>query len=178
MNGIDSVISDIRYFRPNILLENCADGGTMQTFAMAELYHTSISVDNSDSYTMRQGIYGQSFPFAPRYSARYVQDTPSNYSMQSAFFGGPLILQQPLGLWDADTIDFVAGAVAQYKRYRWFIRTGKVLHLIAPQGTASQGGGFGWDAIGSVSRTGDRAVAFVFRAPVDDPTAPDYITLT
>src|SRR5262249_11757538 len=76
---------------------NSVLGGTMLTYKMASLYDTSISVDDTDEYTTRQGtalfffferkegnvmemlsfpfegVYGMSYPFSPRYSARYLQ---------------------------------------------------------------------------------------------------------
>ncbi len=66
---------------------------------MARLYHSTITVDNIATYATRQGVYGASYPFSPRYSVRYMQDDPTPYTLRSAIFGGPLILMQQVTEW-------------------------------------------------------------------------------
>lgn len=77
----------------------------MLTHKMVQQYDTAISVDCSDSYSTRQGVYGMSYVFSPRYSARYIaNDARVAYNIRSGLFGGPLILQQTLGEWSAEDI--------------------------------------------------------------------------
>ena len=98
--GIDLLIENLRRKRPSLVLENCEDGGCMMTYKMARLYHTSITVDNIATYATRQGVFGASYPFSPRYSVRYMEDDPTPYTLRSSIFGGPLILMQRIGDWD------------------------------------------------------------------------------
>jgi len=51
-----------------------------------------------------------SYPF-PRYSSCYLQDPISNYTLQSAMFGGPLIFQQELMEWDAEMIQLTSSFI-------------------------------------------------------------------
>jgi hypothetical protein len=161
--GIDVIIETIRRERPHMVLENCEDGGCMMTFKMARLYHTSITVDNIASYATRQGIYGASYPFSPRYSVRYMQDDPTPYTLRSSIFGGPLILMQRITDWSAEEMALTKTAVDQYKALRTLIRDAKIVHLDPPYYNVDYVG-YGWDAIQAVAPAKDRSVAFVFRA--------------
>jgi hypothetical protein len=166
--GIDQLIGTLRRERPNLVLENCEDGGVMMTYKMARLYHTTITVDNITTYNTRQGVYGASYPFSPRYSVRYMEDDPTVYTLRSSIFGGPLILMQRIGEWDAQQIAETQVAVATYKALRGLIRDAKIIHLRRPRFNVPNGG-WGWDAIQAVSQAQDRSVVMVYRAQGDLP---------
>lgn len=161
--GLDMVIETIRRERPQIVLENCEDGGCMLTYRMARLYHTSITVDNIASYATRQGVYGASYPFSPRYSVRYMQDDPTPYTLRSAIFGGPLILMQRLTDWNDAQMADAHAAIAQYKQLRTLIRDARIVHLLPPRANVD-GLGWGWDAIASIAPDQQRGVALIYRA--------------
>jgi len=161
--GLDAVIQAVRRLRPHVVLENCEDGGSMLTYRMGRLYHTSVGVDNLSTYATRQGIYGMSYPFSLRYSARYVQDAPTPYALRSALLGGPLILMQRITEWNRSQMKTVRDMVVEYKSLRPLVQEGKVIHLLPPACNAG-GHGWDWDAIQVVSRAQDRSVALVFRA--------------
>ena len=135
----------------------------MMTYRMARLCHTSITVDNIATYATRQGIYGASYPFSPRYSVRYMEDDPTPYTLRSAIFGGPLILMQRIGEWNEQEMADAKRAIAEYKRLRSVIRNGKVIHLLAPRHNVERHGR-GWDAIQAVSPDQARSVVMVYRA--------------
>jgi hypothetical protein len=161
--GLDRVILAVRQAHPHLVWENCEDGGCMMTYRMARLAHTSITVDNIATYATRQGIYGASYPFSPRYSVRYMEDDPTPYTLRSAIFGGPLILMQRIGDWsDAQMADTKA-AIAQYKQLRTLIRDAKIIHLLPPRHNVEHFGR-GWDAIQAVSQDQARSVVMVHRA--------------
>jgi alpha-galactosidase len=166
--GLDLLIAQLRRERPGLVLENCEDGGCMLTYKMARLYHTSITVDNIATYATRQGVFGASYPFSPRYSVRYMEDDPTPYTLASAIFGGPLILMQRIGDWDAQQVADTRAAIAQYKRLRGLIRDAKIIHLRRPRANVP-GGGWGWDAIQAVAPAQDRSVVMVYRAQGDLP---------
>lgn len=42
------VLAEVRKIHPSFVFENCEDGGAMLTYKTAQLYDTSISVDNSN----------------------------------------------------------------------------------------------------------------------------------
>lgn len=161
--GLDAVIQEVHRRRPHVVLENCEDGGAMLTYRMGRLYHTSVGVDNMSTYATRQGVYGMSYPFSPRYSARYVQDAPTLYTLRSSIFGGPLILMQKITEWTRSQMKTTRDMIAEYKALRPLVQEGKVIHLLPPACRAG-GDGWDWDAIQTVSRKRDRSVALVFRA--------------
>jgi hypothetical protein len=161
--GLDRVIAAVRRAHPHLVWENCEDGGCMLTYRMARLCHTSITVDNIASYATRQGIYGASYPFSPRYSVRYFEDEPTPYTLRSALFGGPLILMQRIGDYDAQQMADTQAAIAQYKHLRTIIRGGKVIHLLPPRSNVEHHGR-GWDAIQAVTPDQTRSVVMVYRA--------------
>ena len=129
-DGLDRVIADVRKAHPHLVWENCEDGGCMMTYRMGRLAHTSITVDNIATYATRQGIYGASYPFSPRYSVRYMQDDPTPYTLRSVIFGGPLIMMQRVTDWDDVQMADTKAAIQTYKRLRKLIRDGKVIHLM------------------------------------------------
>ncbi|HAJ37886.1 MAG TPA: alpha-galactosidase [Chloroflexi bacterium] len=161
--GLDRVIMAVRRAHPQLVWENCEDGGCMMTYRMARLCHTSITVDNIATYATRQGIYGASYPFSPRYSVRYFEDEPTPYTLRSAIFGGPLILMQRIGEYDAQQMADAKAAIAQYKHLRTIIRGGKVIHLLPPRHNVEHHGR-GWDAIQAVTPDQTRSVVMVYRA--------------
>ena len=164
--GLDIVIDTLRKRHPALVVENCEDGGCMMTFKMARLYHTSITVDNMDAYSTRQGIYGASYPFSLRYSARYLQEEPTKYTLYSSIFGGPLIFMHRLTEWSAEQMNIGKKAIDLYKTLRKQLQGSKIIHLEAPRCNIPHGG-WGWDAIQAVSVDRQNSVVMVYRAGGD-----------
>jgi hypothetical protein len=161
--GLDIVVETVRGLRPPVIWENCADGGTMLTYKMARNYHSTITVDNIATYATRQGVYGASYPFSPRYSVRYMQDDPTPYTLRSAILGGPLILMQRITEWDEAQMAQTAQAIEEYVALREIVRDAKVVHLLPPRHNVD-GIGWGWDAIQAVSADRARSIVMVYRA--------------
>jgi hypothetical protein len=161
--GLDAVVGALREVRPHVIWENCEDGGCMLTYRMARLYHSTITVDNIATYATRQGVYGASYPFSPRYSVRYMQDDPTPYTLRSAIFGGPLILMQKVTEWDAAQMAETRRAIEQYKALRALVCNAKIIHLLPPANNL-EGQGWGWDAIQAVSADKRRSVVMAYRA--------------
>jgi len=158
VEGLNVVIRAVRAALPALLLENCEDGGNMQTFHMVQNYVTSIVNDNSDFLTTRRSIYGATFPFPPRYTDRYMETTPwDNYRTRSHFFGGPLILMDKITEWPDFMVEFMKKELGIYRSLRLHIRDGKVYHLGPPPD-----GNFN-DSIQSHHEASDRSVIFVYR---------------
>jgi hypothetical protein len=159
IDGLDEILRSVQQANPGVLWENCEDGGSMQTFHMVQRYVTSIVNDNADALTTRQGVYGATFPFPPRYTDRYVQDNPDNtYHTRSYMFGGPMILMNKITNWSQNTLAFAKRETMLFKFVRSTIRDGKVYHLTPqPDGTFD-------DAIESYDPQQDRAFIFVYGA--------------
>jgi hypothetical protein len=145
----------------------------MMTYKMAQLYHTSITVDNIATYATRQGIYGASYPFSPRYSVRYMEDTITPYTLRSSIFGGPLIFMQRITDWNATEFAVAQHAIQEYKQYRTLIRDAKIIHVLPPLSNVEYKG-WGWDAIQAVAVNQQQSVVMVYRAMGGAPSRVIY----
>jgi hypothetical protein len=159
VQGINAVVSAIQQARPNVVWENCEDGGNMMTFNMVKSYVTSITNDASGSLAARTAAYGATYPFPPRYAERYMpaSDGFTPYSTHSYRFGGPWVLMIPLADLPADQVTFLRSQVQNYQSQRTDIAAGKVFHIVAPGANAT-------DAIQSYNETTDTAIAVITRA--------------
>jgi alpha-galactosidase len=158
VDGIDAVVSQIRAQRPNVMWENCENGGNMMTFSMVQRYVTSITNDASGALGARQGVYGATYPFPPRYADRYMPEDPSNtYITRSYMFGGPWHLMNQLPAMSATSTALVTQEIATYKNVRARIDSGMVYHVTAPPASGRT------DALQSYNAAGDRAIAIVTR---------------
>ena len=164
VNGINAVVSRLQALRPNVLWENCEDGGNMMTFRMVRSYVTSITNDASGAFASRQAAYGATYPFSPRYAERYMPQTDpvSTYGTRSYRFGGNWVLMNQLGALDPGQLGFLAEEIQSYKRQRAVISGGKVYHIFAPSSN-------GVDVIQSYNAGLDAAVAVVTREATDTP---------
>ena len=168
VEGLNVVQAAVRKAEPNLMWENCEDGGNMQTFRMLGHYVTSIVNDNAGFLTTRQSVYGATYPFPPRYTDRYMEVTPwGNYQTRSHFFGGPLILMDRITDWPDWMVDFAKKEIALYKSLRGHISQGKVYHISPrPDGTFN-------DSIQSHLEAAGRSVIMVYR----EETASDRETV-
>ncbi len=159
VQGLNAVVAAIQKARPNVYWENCENGGNMMTFNMVKHYVTSVTNDASGSLPSRQAVYGATYPFSPRYAARYMpsSDGVSNYSAHSYMFGGNWVLMTPLSSLTVDQAGYLTQEIANYKSLRANVAAGKVYHILPP----SQGG---IDVIQSYNPQPDSAVAIVTRA--------------
>ncbi len=165
VQGINAVVSAIQQARPNVLWENCENGGNMMTFNMVQNYVTSITNDASGSLASRQAVYGATYPFPPRYAERYMPESDgyTPYATHSYRFGGPWVLMNQLANLQADQAAFLKLQIQNYKNQRTDISAGKVFHILSPAANAT-------DVIQSYNATTDTAIAVVTRAASSGPT--------
>ena len=165
VEGINAVVSAIQQARPNVLWENCENGGNMMTFNMVKNYVTSITNDASGSLAARKAVYGATYPFPPRYAERYMPESDgfTPYATHSYRFGGPWVLMTRLTELPPEQLAFLQGQVRSYKNQRTDISAGKVFHILAPGANAT-------DAIQSYNEATGTAIAVVTRAASSGPT--------
>ena len=157
VDGINYVVSEIQRQRPNVLWENCEDGGSMMTFNMVQNYVTSIANDASGARGSRQGVYGATYPFSPRFADRYMIEKPdSTYDTRSYMFGGPWYFMTQLPTFTAAETSFAQTEIAAFKQIRSGVATGTVFHLTSAPASGRV------DAIESLTSSG-MAVAVVVR---------------
>jgi alpha-galactosidase len=165
VQGINAVVSAIQQARPNVLWENCENGGNMMTFNMVKNYVTSITNDASGSLASRQAVYGATYPFPPRYAERYMPESDglTPYAAHSYRFGGPWVLMNKLADLPIEQVAFLKDQVQNYKNQRTDISAGKVYHIQAPLANAI-------DAIQSYNEVTDTAIAVITRAAGGGPS--------
>jgi alpha-galactosidase len=162
--ALTRILQEIQARTPGTVWENCANGGNMMTFRMVRNYVTSITNDASGSLGSRQGLFGASFPFPPRYTDRYMPAAPmTDYHTRSFIFGGPWIMMNKLVDLQPEELQFLANEAKIYKEIRHSIRDGKVIHLSARPLEGRT------DMIQSYNQERDEAIAVVVR---DDAAAP------
>jgi alpha-galactosidase len=163
VDGIDAVVAEIRRQRPNVLWENCEDGGRMMTFSMIQRYVTSITNDATGALAARQGTYGATYPFSPRYADSYMPENPDgSYITRSYMFGGPWHLMNRLPDMSAEAAAFLTSEIAVYKGIRDHIRTGRVYHATAGPADGRT------DALESYRASDDSAILVVTRNNTTD----------
>jgi len=164
--ALSRILEEIQAQTPGTVWENCANGGNMMTFRMVRNYVTSITNDASGSLGSRQGLYGASFPFPPRYTDRYMPAVPMNdYNTRSFIFGGPWILMNKLVDLQPEEFRFLQEEIGRYKEIRASVRDAKILHISARPLEGRT------DVIQSYNGERDEAIAVVVR---DDSAASRY----
>ncbi len=158
VDGLNYVVDAIQRQAPQVLWENCQDGGNMMTFSMVQRFVTSIAADEYGPLWTRQAVHGVTYPFPPRYADRYMPEGVLDDSATLSYmFGGPWILMNRLADWTGQQLDKAAAQVALYKRLRRTIRDGRVYHLsLRPAESRT-------DAIQSFDAASGSAVIFVYR---------------
>ena len=164
VDGINRVVATLEALRPNVMWENCEDGGNMMTFQMVRSYVTSITNDASGAFASRQAVYGATYPFSPRYAERYMpsSDPVSTYGTHSYRFGGNWDLMEQLPTLGPDQLGLLAQEIQNYKRQRAVISGGKVYHVRAPSSN-------GVDVIQTYNANLDSALAVVTREATNTP---------
>jgi len=166
VEGLNAVIAAIQAARPNVLWENCEDGGSMMTFNMVQTYVTSLTNDASGSLDSRHAVYGATYPFPPRYAARYMpqSDGTDRYAANSYRFGGNWVLMNQLTELAKSDLESLGAEIALYKGHRSQTSRAKVFHLEAPGRDKT-------DAIQSHNEADDSSMAVITRA---ETAGPDY----
>jgi alpha-galactosidase len=158
VRGLDVVVDTVLRERPKVMWENCANGGAMMTYAMARRYVTSIGADNSGALPARRSLHGATYPFPPRYTARYMPEQDLTPAVtRSYMFGGPWILMNRLPQVSATSLSLLRTEIALYKKLRAHIRQGRVYHLTPPPAEG------GVDAIQSLHPVTGASVIFAHR---------------
>jgi alpha-galactosidase len=157
VDGLDQIIAAVQAAMPDVVWENCEDGGSMQTFKMVQQYVTSVLSDSDNALTTRRAVYGATYPFSPRYTERYMMDEPDNtYETRSYMFGGPFIVMNRITNWSNGTMDFVRREIQMYKSVRDVMADAKIYHVTPPPDGDSN------DAMQAYDPAEDRSVVFVY----------------
>lgn len=158
VRGLDVIVDTVLRERPAVMWENCENGGAMMTYAMTRRYVTSIGADNAGALPARRSLHGATYPFPPRYTARYMPEQDLTQAVtRSYMFGGPWILMNRLPQVSPASLSLLRTEIALYKKLRAHIRQGRVYHLTPPPAEGAV------DAIQSLHPVTGASVIFAHR---------------
>jgi alpha-galactosidase len=162
--GYYHVYDDLRKKHPNLLLEDCVNGGRMVDFGVLKRVNY-ISI--SDTYTPvpnRQTFYDTSYALPPAACECYVSDREPVKNdaefltmLRSGMMGWFTLMQDPAH-WSGHRFNLAKVEFSRYKReLRPLIRNGNLFHSL-PRPT-----GHRWDGVQYASPDGLKSVVFAFR---------------
>ncbi len=178
LNGVYVVLDALRARFPDLIIENCAGGGTRMDFGFAAKTHTAWVSDATDPpQRVRAHMAGATYLFPPsmlntwlvesRYEGLDRHDLPDPVlrahvrSRMLGAFGISCRMTQ----WTAQTRRIVAEEIAAFKEYRHLLKDGYVAHLL-PQPTldsATLKPPSAWEAFQFHDGAGSDAVVLAFR---------------
>jgi len=171
VHGLNAVVQEVQRRRPDVLWENCENGGNMMTFQMVRQYDTSILNDASGARGARQAVYGATYPFPARYAERYMPEQElDTYVTRSYMFGGSWIFMNRLAEMKAKDLAFAAAEIERFKQLRMVFQNGR----ISRQGPAPGHGQT--DMIASYDAELGRGVAMVTRDNAPEALARVWFT--
>ena len=179
VEGVHTVIAELRRRFPNLIVENCAGGGTRTDFAMLRNTHITWLHDASTpSRRVRFHLAGASYPFPPELCNSWVVDDSEeslrdpaasraalNAVVRSRMVGAFGVSARLMD-WTAAAFAAVQEAIVQYKQLRPLLKCGRIYHLL-PQAAllctdlALHGQ---WEASAIVDPAGEQGAIWVFRA--------------
>ena len=162
--GYYRVYDELRHKHPNILLEDCVNGGRMVDYGVLKRVNY-ISI--SDTYTPvpnRQTFYDSSYALPPAACECYVSDREPVKNdadfltmLRSGMMGWFTLMQDPAH-WSRHRFNLARAEFARYKtEIRPLIRSGNLYHSL-PRPT-----GHRWDGVQYASSNGLNGVLFAFR---------------
>ena len=178
LNGVYVVLDALRARFPDLIIENCAGGGTRMDFGFASKTHTAWVSDATDPpQRVRAHMAGATYLFPPsmlntwlvesRYEGLDHHDMPDpilRAHVRSRMLGA-FGISCRMTRWTAQTRRIVTEEIAAFKEYRHLLKDGYVAHLL-PQPTldsATLKPPSAWEAFQFHDRAGTDAVVLAFR---------------
>lgn len=185
VQGVHNVLTELRHRFPNLIIENCAGGGTRTDFAMlANTHITWLHDASTPSRRVRYHLAGATYLFPPELCNTWVVDAEDESLMdratpradidaiaRSRMFGA-FGISARLGEWTESAFAAVQNAIVQYKQLRPLLKHGRFYHLLPQAELACPDLALNgqWEAYAVVDPTAHRAVIWVFRASDGEPT--------
>jgi alpha-galactosidase len=178
--GVHNVLQQLRARFPQLMIENCAGGGTRTDFAMLANSHATWLHDASTpSRRVRFHLAGANVLFPPELCNTFVVDADDEPLTDPATpraeldtiarsrMLGAYGVSARLPEWTVEAFAAVQTAIAQYKQLRPALKTGRFYHLLPqaeyacpdlpPEGQ--------WEAYAVVTADRQAGAAWVFRGP-------------
>lgn len=143
VQGVHTVLGELRRRFPNLIIENCAGGGTRTDFAMlANTHITWLHDASTPSRRVRFHLAGANYLFPPELCNTWIVDaadepltdpaaerTDLDAIARSRMFGA-FGVSARLGEWSDAAFAAVQAAIVQYKQLRPLLKAGRFYHLL------------------------------------------------
>jgi alpha-galactosidase len=185
VQGVHVVLAELRRRFPDLIIENCAGGGTRTDFAMlANTHITWLHDASTPSRRVRFHLAGANYLFPPELCNTWIVDAGDesltdpaaaradlDAIARSRMFGA-FGVSARLADWTDAAFAAVQAAIAQYKQLRPLLKRGRFYHLL-PQAElfctdlALHGQG---EAYAVVDADGEQGAVWIFRAADGEPS--------
>ena len=163
VQGVYSILSQLRDAFPELRIESCASGGGRADLGMIGLADQVWTSDNTDAADRLLIQYGYSRAHSPRTMVNWVTDVPNQQTGRSAplTFRFHVAMQGVLGIggdirrWSAAELEQARELIAQYKAIRPTVQQGRQYWLVPPAGA-------GACAVQYVSEAGGESMLFLY----------------
>ncbi|MHC4122853.1 MAG: alpha-galactosidase [Planctomycetota bacterium] len=162
---------------PNLIIENCVNGGRMVDFGAVKYSHYTCANDKYDPMSLRRAFYDTSFPMPPRIIEGYLSRIDLGntleqfrYNIRSALLGWCSIMMDASDMkndgakaWSKKQREAAKRQFEVYKKdIRPQIREGNLYHV------SNRPKPNGWDAFQYHLPSAGKGIVFVFRAECED----------
>jgi hypothetical protein len=167
--GYYKVYDMLRAENPNLLFENCVNGGHMVDYGAVRRCHYISITDTYDPLSNRRAFYDASYALPPAMCECYVAQVPTPdlaqfvYVLRSGMMGWCTIMTDT-SKWTPQEHEAAKKQFALYKqRLRPLIQSADLYHV------SDRPDGVHWDGIEYFDPTAGRGVLFAFRGTTDEP---------
>jgi alpha-galactosidase len=166
--GYYEVYDALRAENPNLLFENCVNGGHMVDFGVVRRTHYISITDVYDPLSNRQAFYDSSYALPPSMCECYIENHPGTnlanfrYMLRSGMMGWCTIMLD-MSKWNAQQR---MAAKRQFELYKTELRPliahGNLYHV------SERPDGMHWDGMQYVSNDASKGVLFAFRGATEE----------
>lgn len=185
VQGVHTVIAELRRRFPHLIVENCAGGGVRSDFAMlANTHITWLHDASTPSRRVRFHLAGATYPFPPELCNTWIVDaddepltapTASRADLdaiaRSRMFGAYGVSAR-LPEWTDAAFEAVQATIAQYKALRPLLKRGRFYHLLPqPELHCTDLALHGqWEAYAVIDAAAGEGAIWIFRPADGDAT--------
>lgn len=161
--GYYSVYDQLRKEHPNLLFEDCVNGGRTVDFGIVQRTHYISITDSYDPLSNRRAFYDASYPMPPAMCECYVENKPGPTlatfrAMLRSGMMGWLTLMCDTAAWSREQHDAARRQIEIYKSWiRPLINHGNLYHISSRPDDAR------WDGIQYFDPATGKGIVFAFR---------------
>jgi alpha-galactosidase len=169
--GYYSVYDQLRKEHPNLLFEDCVNGGRTVDFGIVRRTHYISITDTYDPLSNRRAFYDSSFPLPPSMCECYIEHKPGPSlatfkTMLRSGMMGWCTLMCDTGAWSAEQHKAATRQIELYKEWiRPLINNGDLFHISTRPDEAS------WDGMQYFDSKSGKGIVFAFRGATAGETS-------